>query len=111
MAKRDNRLRREEKTILAMIRIYCRGHHRHKKESLCPECQELLAYAERRLDKCPFGSDKPTCAQCAVHCYKADIRRQVRQVMQYAGPRMIWRHPYLAIMHLLNQWNTKKTQG
>jgi len=25
----------------------------------------------------------------------------VRKVMRYAGPRMIWKHPYLAIMHIL----------
>jgi hypothetical protein len=27
----------------------------------------------------------------------------MRAVMRFAGPRMLWRHPYLAIRHLLDQ--------
>ncbi len=30
-----------------------------------------------------------------------DMRVRVRAVMRYAGPRMLWRHPALAIRHLL----------
>ena len=26
----------------------------------------------------------------------------MKQVMRYAGPRMLWRHPILAIRHLLD---------
>jgi hypothetical protein len=33
--------------------------------------------------------------------YPADRRQEVREVMKYAGPRMMFKHPYLAIMHLL----------
>jgi len=25
----------------------------------------------------------------------------MREVMRYAGPRMLWRHPWLALAHLL----------
>jgi hypothetical protein len=28
------------------------------------------------------------------------MREQVRAVMRYAGPRMLWRHPILALEHL-----------
>jgi len=27
----------------------------------------------------------------------------MREVMRFAGPRMMWRHPYLAIRHLLDE--------
>ena len=27
----------------------------------------------------------------------------MREVMRFAGPRMVWRHPYLAIRHLLDE--------
>jgi hypothetical protein len=27
------------------------------------------------------------------------MREQVKEVMRYAGPRMIFRHPVLAVMH------------
>jgi hypothetical protein len=30
------------------------------------------------------------------------MRGQVREVMRYAGPRMLLRHPVLAVLHLLD---------
>ena len=95
------RMQRESKTIEAMIRLYCRDHHATKVE-LCPECSELWDYALVRLDRCPFKEIKPTCAKCPVHCYKPDMREKVRAVMRYAGPRMLRRHPVLAMLHLID---------
>jgi hypothetical protein len=98
---RHPRLARELKTIRAMTQIYCRGHHgRGANDDLCVECEALLDYATRRLDRCVFGDDKPTCVNCTVHCYSQSMREDVRAVMRYAGPRMVWRHPVLAIAHL-----------
>ncbi|MGQ9683754.1 MAG: nitrous oxide-stimulated promoter family protein [Anaerolineae bacterium] len=96
------RLARETRTIEAMVHLYCRAHHRRRDRTPCPECAELLAYARRRLAHCPFAGGKPTCARCPVHCYRPDMRRRVRAVMSYAGPRMLLRHPILAILHLLD---------
>ena len=90
---------RERKTVEAMIRLYCEAHH--APEGLfCPECQELLQYALERLDRCPFQERKTTCAKCPVHCYRPEHREQIRVVMRYAGPRMLFRHPILALLHL-----------
>lgn len=89
----------ERKTLQAMLAIYCRGRHAGG-ESLCADCQALLEYAEARLEKCPFGTKKPVCSQCTVHCYKPAMRARVRDVMKYAGPRMLGRHPMLALRHL-----------
>jgi hypothetical protein len=30
------------------------------------------------------------------------MRERVRTVMRYAGPRMMWRHPFLALAHLVD---------
>ena len=60
----------------------------------------VAGYATRRLDRCVFGDDKPTCANCKVHCYSDAMRERVRVVMRYAGPRILWRHPVLALAHL-----------
>jgi len=92
---------REKKTVSEMIRIYCRGHH-GTSDDLCPECVELHDYAMCRLDRCPFGEDKPTCAKCPIHCYKPQMRDKIRDVMRYAGPRMLLRHPILAVLHSLD---------
>jgi len=95
------RLERELRTIRAMVRIYCRRHHGGRGE-LCAECAELLDYARQRLERCPFGEEKPTCVRCPIHCYKPSQRERARAVMRFAGPRMLWRHPILAIRHLLD---------
>ena len=42
------------------------------------------------------------CAKCPVHCYKADVREEVKAVMRYAGPRMPRRHPILTLFHYLD---------
>ena len=92
-------LKQERNTIQAMIRIYCRDLHQG--EPLCNDCGELSAYADERLDKCPYGEDKPTCQNCPIHCYQKEMRQRVKEVMRYSGPRMIWHHPVMAIRHLI----------
>ena len=95
------RLAREWKTIEAMIRCYCQNLH-GRDTGLCPECQQLHDYAGLRLERCRFGAEKPTCANCPVHCYQRTRREQVKVVMRYAGPRMLWRHPVLSVYHWLD---------
>lgn len=97
----SRRLRRENKTVAIMIEMHCRDCHGG--DDLCPDCATLVGYALRRVDGCPFGDEKPTCARCTVHCYRPEMREQIRAAMRYAGPRMTWRHPYLAAMHLLDR--------
>jgi hypothetical protein len=99
-------LLREKRTIAIMIYLYCHHHH-GKGETICAYCSPLHEYAIRRIDSCKFGADKPVCAKCTVHCYKADMRQQIRQVMRYAGPRMLVKHPYLAICHLVDSWRKR----
>ncbi|MFI5181128.1 MAG: nitrous oxide-stimulated promoter family protein [Thermoanaerobaculia bacterium] len=99
--KWTRRTAREWKTIRAMIALHCEGLH-HPASRLCAECEELERYAEARLERCPYGESKPTCVNCPIHCYQQTMRERVRVVMSYAGPRMIWRHPYLALMHVVD---------
>lgn len=105
------RIEREQRTVQVMISMYCEDHHpRPATETaaataeprLCPDCVALLRYAQQRVERCPFGQDKPTCARCRVHCYRPDMREKVRAVMRYSGPRMTFRHPYLALRHVLD---------
>lgn len=96
------RLARELATITAMIAIYCRDHHQPADAQLCPQCRELAAYAAKRLARCPFQKKKPTCGNCTVHCYAPRYRIEVRSVMRYAGPRMVWAHPLMALRHLID---------
>lgn len=95
-----SRIVRESKTVAMMISDYCRDHHAANKP--CLECAELLDYALQSLKKCSFQEGKTTCAKCPVHCYKPDMRGKIRDVMRYAGPRMLYRHPVLAIWHVID---------
>ncbi len=104
------RARRELKTVGAMIALYCRDHHGTQRE-LCADCDELLRYAGQRTEHCPLIADKPTCAHCPVHCYKPAMRERIRTVMRYAGPRMMWRHPILTILHLVEGWRDRSRKG
>lgn len=86
-----------------MIALYCRDRHEPEpsgSSGLCPDCSELLDYATTRLRDCRYGADKPTCAKCTTHCYRPLMRERVREVMRYSGPRMLRRHPLLALAHL-----------
>jgi hypothetical protein len=86
-----------------MLCMYCHAHHQHSVDAVfCPACKALHDYAHQRLRRCPFGEAKPTCVNCAVHCYKANMRERVRDVMRWAGPKMLWHHPVLAIWHLID---------
>ncbi len=95
------RLGREKRTIGIMIDYYCMKNHGEMK--LCDECGSLKEYAFERLLNCPFEEEKPVCSNCTVHCYKPNMRQKVKEVMRYSGPRMLLRHPYLAIMHLIDE--------
>lgn len=111
------RITREKATVRHMIRIYCRAMHPERTRvgpttsgkmgdgtdyGLCEECLELQRYALKRLSFCRFGENKSTCVSCPVHCYGPKQRDQIKQVMRYAGPRMLWSHPVLTIRHLLD---------
>jgi MOSC domain-containing protein YiiM len=97
----SRRIRRELHTITTMVKMYCRDHHQPPIVP-CLTCQKLIDYAEKRVLHCPFAWEKPTCLNCAVHCFKSDIRNQVRAVMRYAGPKMLLRHPVLAAFHFID---------
>ncbi len=102
-----NRIQRERKTIEAMIRLYCRKNHGN--EYFCHECKALAEYASKKLDKCPFSPDKPVCIDCKVHCYQKEQREQIRQIMRFSGPKMIFRHPILAVFHIIDKKRNRNT--
>ncbi len=96
--KRD----REKRMVSEMIALYCCKQHGSPKGGLCPECEELAAYASQRSDRCPFMETKTFCSSCKVHCYRSDMRDKIRIVMRFSGPRMMFHHPIAAIRHIVS---------
>jgi len=95
-------MEKEIRTVELMIAVYCHGNHNIEK-GLCGECKNLLGYVRQRLEKCPFRKNKPKCSDCEVHCYKADMRQRIKEVMRYAGIRILFKHPILAGRHYLKK--------
>ena len=93
-----SRIEREKRTVRRMIDLYCRMKEGNARR--CAACDTLLAYACTRLNRCPFGENKPSCQRCTVHCYKPAMRARMKEVMRFSGPRMLFRYPLDALRHL-----------
>ncbi|WP_295730386.1 nitrous oxide-stimulated promoter family protein [uncultured Muribaculum sp.] len=99
------RIEREKLVVRCMIAMYCSRFHRFdgRRDVLCDECRTLFDYACARIDMCPKRGDKSSCRKCEIHCYSQSRRDDIRRVMRYAGPRMLFIHPAMAIRHLIDE--------
>ena len=102
----------DRRTIEKMIVLYCSKNHTGRilksfygNKPICPDCKNLLDYALTRIEKCPYGNDKPNCASCTTHCYKPVMRKYVRKSMRYSGPRVIFYHPLTALIYIYRKKN------
>lgn len=89
----------EKQIVCEMIDLYYKKHNDPK------EGEALKAYALGRIAKCPMMETKTFCSQCPIHCYQKEKREQIRQVMRWSGPRMLFHHPIMALRHV---WYSKK---
>lgn len=105
------RIEREKNVVGLMIGLYCHRHHVAEGRECCEECADLLEYACSRLERCPKGNIKSSCRKCEIHCYSPSRREQIRNVMRYAGPRMIFVHPVAAVRHLVSELRADKRRA
>ncbi|MGY5880885.1 MAG: nitrous oxide-stimulated promoter family protein [Candidatus Thorarchaeota archaeon] len=96
------KIRKEKATVEKLIRLYCEKKHNSSEDLLCAECQSLLEYSNQRLDTCQFGEDKSSCRKCPVHCYRPTMRSEIRNVMRFSGPRIVFRAPAIWIRHKIH---------
>ncbi len=97
---KEQKIEREQKVVEEMILLYCRRNHRGTVHP-CPECAELISYAQSRSAHCPFMEQKTFCSNCKVHCYKPEMRQRIKTVMRFSGPRMLFHHPIMAMWHVI----------
>ena len=83
-------LEAQMKMLRRFVGVYCRRKHHSGEGALCEECDELLAYARGRLEKCPLDP-KPKCRDCTVHCYAPAYRQRIREVMRFSGMHFVKR--------------------
>jgi hypothetical protein len=96
--KISRKLQHERRIVADMIALYCRK--KHSTRELCDDCRALTEYADCRTLACPKMAEKTFCSQCKSHCYRQDMRERIREVMRFAGPRIIFHHPIAALSHL-----------
>jgi len=95
-----NKKEKDQYILEQFVRIYCRGKHKMSNEGLCADCDDLLAYALERLERCP-QNPKPACKHCEIHCYKPAYREKIREVMRYSGKRLILLGRFDLLRHYL----------
>lgn len=123
----DRKVAHDVNVLADFIAIWCDAHHAGSDRRgaqtagaalgvygahapvLCAECEEHLAYAEKRRALCP-KDPKPFCAHCDTHCYKPDERAWQQEMMRFSGPRS-WRHGHAldGIRHLIEGRKHRKT--
>lgn len=81
---------REANILKKFIEVFCHSNHKPENSFLCDDCQDLLQYALKRLEKCPYDP-KPKCKDCPTHCYKSAYRDKIRSVMKFSGMYFIKR--------------------
>lgn len=124
---------RDRKTIEAIGAIYCRAHHSKNPQGankklkeqgasspatstsathsqLCPQCAEVVEYAMARTKRCP-NNHEGNCADCEIHCFNGSMRERVKQMMAYAAPRMLVRHPIMTVRYLRKKARAGKTNN
>jgi hypothetical protein len=93
----NSRIEEEKATVGKMIALYCKKQH-HSIE-LCQQCQIVYEYATKRLNRCPYQNKKPACKNCTIHCYNPTMRDQIKIIMRFSGPKMIWSYPMYSLLH------------
>lgn len=101
----------EQETFRKMIGIYCHGNHHTKKGTLCEDCARLEKYAHQRTTHCPHMATKTFCANCETPCYKKEYREKIRVMMKYAGSRMIFHAPRMAVRHMRMMMKQRRKYG
>jgi len=97
----EKRIERDERIVKLMIQKYCVNFH--NSDILCSECADLLNYSVKHLLECPFGEDKPVCSQCTIYCYSKSYKNKIKQVMRFAGPKMIYEHPKDTVLYFFDK--------
>ena len=66
------------------------------------------AHGVRALPPRKVPVNKKFCSFCKIHCYKPDMRERIKDVMKWAGPRMIFTHPVFAFRHVFQMISYKQ---
>lgn len=102
MGKSSRKSVEDRLTMEAIGKIYCRGHHKDRQRDsvlLCPECRSVIEETLKRTEACPNGH-VGNCQDCDIKCQRGEAQENIRHIMRYAAPRMVFRHPVMTVKYL-----------
>lgn len=97
----DN-IEKDRRTLEAIGRIYCQGNHASCEKDasgMCPECRAAIEQTLARTEVCPHNHEG-NCQDCTTPCHRGEAKQQIKNIMRYAAPRMIFRHPFMTLEYL-----------
>ncbi|PSM52569.1 putative nitrous oxide-regulated protein [Campylobacter blaseri] len=93
----------QNSTVVNFIQLYCDSKHKDAKKknssikliyngeelkelkyNLCSDCENMLKYANERLQNCPHEI-KPKCRNCPSPCYEKDKWKMMAKIMRTSG--------------------------
>lgn len=113
---------KDRATLIAIGQIYCIGNHANvpkNDDGLCQGCASIIETTLYRTVHCPYNHSR-NCQDCATKCQTdliskinftdqsnnaAQAHDDIRKMMSYAAPRMIWRHPLMTLQYLIRKIN------
>jgi Nitrous oxide-stimulated promoter len=95
-------------TLQSLFPIYCGKYHSSEKGELCDSCSAELEYAIHKTKICPEKDQGKTCSDCKVHCFEAEHRERIKEIMRFAGPRLIWSHPLLSVRYIYLKLHSRR---
>ena len=93
---------KDRRILEAIGRIYCKGNHAGRAKDaagMCPECRGVIEQTLARAEACPHGHEG-NCQDCATPCQRGEAQQRIKAIMRYAAPRMMFRHPLMALDYL-----------
>ena len=94
---------REKKMVDSMVLIYCKNHHNSIRIP-CKSCTNFSEYSKNRLENCFYQDKKPVCGRCGLSCYNSHFKKFGETCFNYAGPRILFHDPKLALHHIIDSF-------
>lgn len=82
-----------------MFDIYIKDHE-SEKDSM----ESLRLYSHNRLENCQNKDKRNFCSSCSIRCFSKNRREDIKRVMKYSGPRLIFYRPLALLRHTFNHF-------
>lgn len=94
-----NNVPKERENIRKSFGKYCNDNHGTSDGKLCPKCTALLTTVMLKIQRCPYGINKPVCDSCETPCFGEEVTNGFLDIMKSSRKKMLLSHPLMTIKH------------